>query len=149
MPLQPSETILQKSEQTRAVLANLLAAFVSGDRERLIACYGDDVDWLFMAPASVFPFAGRRHGKAEVGKGFSALFENYRIISYQTEAMLADGDWASTLADGQFLQKDTGRTIRIRTGNFYRFNNGLVVQYRGITDSLDIVEQVIGRELDF
>lgn len=148
-PLQPSEAILQNTEQTRAALTGLLAAFVSGDRERLFDCYDDNVEWLFLAPVSVFPFAGRRHGKAEVAKGFTALFENYRILSYQTEATLVDGDWASTLADGQFLQKDTGRTIRIRTGNFYRFGNGLVIQYRGITDSLDIVEQVLGRELDF
>ncbi len=144
MPFQPAST-----ESTKAALTGLLAAFKSGDREKLIACYADDVDWLFLAPASVFPFAGPRHGKAEVRKGFSVLFENYRIISYQTQAVLADGEWASTLADGQFLQKDTGRTIRIRTGNFYRFGNGLVIQYRGFTDSLDIVEQVIGRELDF
>ena len=63
--------------------------------------------------------------------------------------MLVDGDWASTYSVGQMLQLATQRTIRIRTGNFYRFRDGKVVEYRGFTDSLDIVEQVLGRELDF
>ncbi len=149
MPLQHSEVTLQKTEQTREALADLLAAFVSGDRDRLIACYDQDVDWLFLAPATVFPFAGFRRGRAEVAKGFDVLFENYRLMEYQNETLIADGDWASTLGSGQLLQRTTGRTIHIRTGNFYRFRNGKVVVYRGFTDSLDTVEQVLGRELDF
>lgn len=149
MPLQPSETSIQTTEQTRAVLANLLSAFVSGDRERIAACYDDNVDWLFLAPASVFPFAGVRRNKAEVFRGFELLYESYRITEYNMDTTLVDGDWASTLSHGHMLQLATGRTIRIRTGNFYRFRAGKIIEYRGFTDSLDIVEQVIGRELDF
>lgn len=149
MPLQPTELGLQKTAQTRAALANLLGAFTGGDRDRVAACYADDVDWLFLAPASVFPFAGTRRGKAEVFRGFEILFQSYRITEYYVEAMLVDGDWASTYSVGQMLQLATNRTIRIRTGNFYRFRDGKVVEYRGFTDSLDIVEQVLGRELDF
>lgn len=74
MPLQPPDVLLQKTEQTRAALADLLAAFISGDRDRLIACYDDEVDWLFLAPATVFPFAGFRRGRAEVAKGFGVPF---------------------------------------------------------------------------
>jgi ketosteroid isomerase-like protein len=149
MPLQPSAAALQKTEDTREALANLLGAFTSGDRERLAACYDDEVDWLFLAPASVFPFAGVRHGKAEVFKGFALLYESYRIAAYNVEALLADGDWGSTLAAGQLLQLGTGRVVHVRTSNFYRFRAGKVIMYRGFTDSLDIVEQVLGRELDF
>lgn len=144
MPFQPDAT-----ERTRAALANLLAAFKSADRQRLVDCYDDEVDWLFLAPGSVFPFAGVRHCKVEVFKGFELLFENYRLAEYDIEMMLVDGEWASTLSHGQLLQLATGRTIHIRTANFYRFRDGKVIAYRGFTDSLDIVEQVLGRELDF
>lgn len=149
MSLQPTELDLQKTAATRAALANLIGAFTGGDRDRLVACYDDDVDWLFLAPATVFPFAGKRRGKADVLKGFETLFQSYRITEYYVEAMLADGDWASTYSVGQMLQLATKRTIRIRTGNFYRFRDGKVAEYRGFTDSLDIVEQVLGRELEF
>jgi ketosteroid isomerase-like protein len=149
MPVQSSAIALQTTENTRAALANLLGAFTGGDLDRLAACYDDEVDWLFLAPASVFPFAGVRHGKVDVFKGFELLFESYRITEYHADTMLADGDWASTLSHGQMLQLATGRIVRIRTGNFYRFRDGKVIEYRGFTDSLDIVEQVLGRELDF
>lgn len=143
MPFQPD------TEQTRADLMSLLEAFKNADVDRLVDFYDDEVDWLFVAPASVFPFAGPRHGKAEVRKGFTLLFENYPITDYKSEAIIADGAWASTLGSGQLLQRETGRIIPIRTGNFYRFRDRKVIAYRGFTDSLDFVEQVLGRELDF
>ncbi len=143
MQVQPS------TEQTRSDLAILLEAFKTADLDRLVDCYDDEVDWLFIAPASVFPFAGPRRGKVDVREGFRLLFESYRIVTYTTEAVIADGAWASTLGVGQILQRGTGRVIPIRTGNFYRFRGHKVIEYRGFTDSLDFVEQVLGRELDF
>lgn len=149
MPSQPYATLPQATEETRAALAGLLDAFTRGDGDRLADYYDDDVDWLFHAPASVFPFAGVRRGKADVFKGFAVLYQGFRVESYRVEAMVVEGDRASTLSDGQLVQRATGRIVRVRTGNFYRFRAGKVIEYRGFTDSLDIVEQVLGRELEF
>ena len=57
----------------------IIAAFQSGDNDRLAALYHDDVDWLFHAPVSVFPFAGARRGKAEVFKGFALFYREYKV----------------------------------------------------------------------
>jgi ketosteroid isomerase-like protein len=149
MAIQSSKIAPPSTEETRAALENLLEAFRDGDRDRLANCYDDAVDWLFHAPNSVFPFAGARHDKMDVLKGFGALYENFRITEYHADSILVDGDRASTLSSGNLLQVATGRIIRIRTGNFYRFRNNKVTEYRGFTDSLDIVEQVLGRELEF
>jgi len=149
MPSQPYATLPQATEATRAALTDLLDAFTRGDGDRLADYYDDDVDWLFHAPASIFPFAGARRGKADVFKGFAVLYQGYRVAAYRVEAMVVDGDRAATLSDGQLVQRATGRIVRVRTGNFYRFRAGKVIEYRGFTDSLDIVEQVLGRELEF
>lgn len=149
MPSQPYAVLPQATEQTRAALTGLLDAFTRGDGDRLADYYDDNVDWLFHAPASIFPFAGARHGKADVFKGFAMLYQGYRVAAYRVEAMVVDGDRAATLSDGQLVQRATGRIVRVRTGNFYRFRAGKVIEYRGFTDSLDIVEQVLGRELEF
>jgi ketosteroid isomerase-like protein len=53
------------------------------------------------------------------------------------------------LSDGKLVERATGRTVQLRTGSFYRFRAGKVIEYRGFTDSLDMVEQVLGRELEF
>lgn len=137
------------TEETRAAVTGLIDAFTRGDGERIVEYYDDDVDWLFLAPVSVFPFAGTRHGKADVLKGFAALYEGYRIADYSVSRVVVDGDSAATLSEGHFVQRASGRIIRVRTANFYRFRAGKVIEYRGFTDSLDIAEQVLGRELDF
>lgn len=149
MPLQTSAIALQTTEDTRAAVANRLGAFTSVDHGRLVACYDDEVNRLFLAPASVFPFGGPGRGKAAVFQGFALLYESDHVAACHVEAMLADGDRASTLAIGQLLQLGIGRIVHIRTGNFYRFCAGKVIEYRGFADTVDIVEQVPGRELDF
>ncbi|MEJ2626360.1 MAG: nuclear transport factor 2 family protein [Pseudolabrys sp.] len=148
MPTQSTERT-STTEETRAAVTGLIDAFTRGDGERIVEYFDDDVDWLFVAPASIFPFAGTRHGKTDVLKGLAALYEGYRVADYHVTTMIVEGDRASTLSEGHLVQRASGRIIRVRTANFYRFRAGKVIEYRGYTDSLDIAEQVLGRELDF
>lgn len=135
------------TDATRAALEDIIAAFQSGDNDRLAALYHDDVDWLFHAPVSVFPFAGARRGKAEVFKGFALLYGEYIVADYQVRLKLIDGDRAATLSDVHTVQRATGRTLRSRIAGFHRFRDGQLIEYRGFTDSFDSVEQTLGHEL--
>ncbi len=134
-------------ETTRAVLEDILAAFMQGDTDRLAARYHDDIDWLFYAPVALFPFAGARRGKAEVFKGYALMYDIFRVSNYKVAVTLVDGDCAATLSDVQMVQRTTGRTIRSRIASFHRFRDGKLIEYRGFTDSFDSVEQALGREL--
>lgn len=135
-------------QSTRAAIAELIDAFQRGDNDRLAACYHDDIDWLFHAPVVLFPFAGARRGKADVFKGLALMYEAFRPVRYDVEVILADGDRAATLSDAHMEQRATGRIIRSRIAGFHRFRDGLLIEYRGFTDSFDSVEQALGRELD-
>ena len=134
-------------DTTRAAIEDLIDAFQTGDADRLAARYHDDVDWLFLAPVALFPFAGARRGRAAVLRGFALLYERFRPIKYSVEAVLVEGDRASTLSEAHMEQRSTGRTIRSHIAGFHRFRNGQLIEYRGFTDSFDSVEQVLGREL--
>ena len=135
------------TDATRAAMDALLAAFKDGDNERLAALYHDDVDWLFHCPASVFPFAGRRRGKAEVFQGFALFYRDYKLVGYDVLAKLVDGDHAALMSDVHSIQRATGRTMRSHIASFHRFRDGKLIEYRGFTDSFDAVEQILGREL--
>jgi ketosteroid isomerase-like protein len=135
------------TEATRAALDALIAAFVAGDNDRLAACYHDDVDWLFHAPITTFPFAGARRGKAEVFKGFWLLYSEYRVSDYRVVGKIVDGDRAAMLSDVRTVQRATGRTLSARIAGFHRFADGKLIEYRGFTDSFDAVEQKLGREV--
>jgi ketosteroid isomerase-like protein len=134
-------------ETTRAALEEMLNAFIQGNTERLVACYHDEIDWLFYAPVALFPFAGARRGKADVFKGYALMYEIFRLADYKVAVTLVDGDRAATLSDVQMVQRATGRTIRSRIASFHRFKDGRLIEYRGFTDSFDSVEQALGREL--
>ena len=135
------------TEATRTALDALLAAFAAGDNDRLAALYDDDVDWLFHCPISVFPFAGRRRGKAEVFKAFALFYRDYKLVGYDVLRMLVDGEHAAIMSDVHSVQRATGRTMRSQIAGFHRFRDGKLVEYRGFTDSFDAVEQILGREL--
>ncbi len=107
----------------------------------------DDVDWLFHGPTSVFPDIGSRRGKVAVFKALAALNKLYRFERHATDHLVAEGDRAAGIADVRMVQRASGRTIQCRIASFFRVNDGLVVEYRGFTDSFDMVEQALGREL--
>lgn len=137
----------QQRQSTRAILEDMIDAYKQGGTDRLAAHIHDDVDWLFYAPIALFPFAGARRGKAEVFKGFAQMYETFRPVGYDVNVVLVDGDRSASLCNAQMEQRSTGRIISSRIANFHRFRDGLMVEYRGFTDSFDSAEQVLGREL--
>ena len=80
-------------------------------------------------------------------KGYALIFESYRLINYNVDAILVDGDRAATMSTAQMEQIATGRVLHSRVASFHRFKDGQVIEYRGFTDSFDSVEQTLGREL--
>lgn len=131
----------------RAVIEDIQDAFRRGDYARIAVRYDEDVDWLFYGPVAIFPEIGRRRGKVAVFQALEALNVKYRFDRHVTEQLIAEGDRAATIADTTLVQRASGRTIRCRIASFYRVHNGRVVEYRGFTDSFDVAEQVLGREL--
>ncbi len=135
-------------ELTRAAVRDLFDAFSRGDFERLAQRYDENVDYMFYAPVSVFPFCGPRQGRAAVFQAFAEMFKVYKIERQVIEAVIVDGDRAAALSDVTLLQRSTGRTVRSRVASFYRLRGGRVIEYRGFIDSFDAVEQALGHWLD-
>ena len=132
----------------RPIILEIQDAFRKGDYARIAALYHDDIDWLFHGPTSVFPDVGRRSGKIEVFKTLAALNTMYRFDRYVTDHLIAEGDWAAGIAEVTLVQRASGRVIQCKIASFHRVRDGLVVEYRGFTDSFDAAEQVLGRELN-
>lgn len=131
----------------RSVILEIQDAFRKSDYARMAELYHDDIDWVFHGPASVFPDVGRRSGKAEVFKTFVSLNTMYRFTRHVTDQLVAEGNWAASIADVTMVQRTTGRVIQCKIASFHRVHDGKVIEYRGFTDSFDAVEQVLGHEL--
>jgi hypothetical protein len=137
------------ADSARAVIADIQDAFRKSDYPRIAARFHPDIDWLFHGPLSIFPEIGHRRGKAAVFETFAALNKRYRFDRHVTDHLIAEGDWGAGVAEVSLLQRESGRTIRVRIASFFRVENGLVTEYRGFTDSFDAVEQVLGKIIQF
>jgi ketosteroid isomerase-like protein len=132
--------------EARTILLQIQDAFRKNDYERLAALYHDDIDWIFHGPTSIFPEVGHRRGKIEVFKTMAALNMLYRFEQFTTEQLIAENNAAASVADVRMVQRSTGRIIQCKIASFHRVRDGLVIEYRGFTDSFDAAEQVLGRE---
>jgi ketosteroid isomerase-like protein len=133
---------------TRDTVRELYDAYGRRDFERIAACIHDDVDWVIYGPISVFPFAGPRHGRAAVLEAMAGIAQQYSLESYKPEIMIVDGDRAAVMSDVSFIQRATNRILRFRIGNFLRFKDGKLIEFREFANSFDVVEQALGRELE-
>ena len=131
----------------RALVRELYDAYGRRDGQRVAELIHDDVDWVIYAPVGIFPFAGPRHGRAAVLQALGAIGEAYEIEAYTPEIILVDGDRAAVVSDVRHTQRAPARTLRFRVANFLRFKDGKVVEFREFSNSFDVVEQVLGREL--
>lgn len=133
--------------KTRAIVRELYDAYERRDFERVAKLIHDDIDWIIYGPIMVFPFAGARHGRAAVLQVLNDIANAYKLESYVPEIVIVEDERAAVVSDVSFRQRATGRVLRFRVANFMRLKNGLLIEFREFTNSFDVVEQALGREL--
>jgi ketosteroid isomerase-like protein len=132
---------------TRAIVRELYDAYGRRDFDRVAALIHDDIDWTIYSPVQIFPFAGARRGRTAVLQALGRIAELYALESYTLEIMIVDGDRAAVMSDISFTQRSTNRTLRFRVANLLRIQAGKVIEFREFSNTFDVAEQVLGREL--
>ncbi|MGA2126815.1 MAG: nuclear transport factor 2 family protein [Xanthobacteraceae bacterium] len=134
---------------SRQLVESFHDALASGDASRIAAFVADDVDWLLVGPVDFMHFCGQRRTRAEVFELFHRLIpEVLDVAAYDHEYVLIDQDRVASLARFTATQRSTGRIISYRFATFMRFRDDRIVEYRTVTDTLDAVEQMLGRHVD-
>ncbi len=133
---------------THTIVRELYDAYERHDLDRVGALLHDDIDWIIYGPISVFPFVGARRGRAAVLDVMKAIAEVYALESHQREIVIVEGERAAIMADASFRQRATDRVLRFRIANFLRLEGGQLIEFREFTNTFDVVEQALGRELD-
>jgi ketosteroid isomerase-like protein len=132
---------------TRAIVHDLYDAYGRRDFERVAALIHEDIDWTIYGPIQLFPFAGQRRGRAAVLQALGGIAELYVLESYTPEIVIVDGDRAAVMSDISLTQRSTGRKLRFRLANFLRIQDGGVIEFREFSNTFDVAEQALGREL--
>jgi ketosteroid isomerase-like protein len=134
-------------------IADFYEAFVTRDVVRLDLILHDDIDWLLAGPADQFDHYGRRRGRAQVMELIARVIPCYfHTTGFVFEHLIVEGDanCGHVAAHGRLRarQRDTGRSLNFRFANFLRFEDGRLKSFRGVPDTFDAVEQIVGHPVD-
>jgi ketosteroid isomerase-like protein len=133
---------------TREHIESFRRARLTRDARQIEPFIDDQVDWFVTGPIELLQFCGHRIGKAAVldcitRQEPSAL----NVLKSELTTLLIDGDRAAFLGRIVAVQPGTGRTITYDQIQFMRFRDGKIFEYRGIIDSFNAAEQMIGHPI--
>lgn len=132
---------------TRQIVRQLYDAYGRGRVDECLSLVGEDVDFVSYAPVDVFPYLGRKKGKAALAQAMRAVHAEYEYITYQPFFTVVEDDAAAVILLARLKQRATGRTIQLFVADFLRLKDGKIYEIRQFMDSFDAVQQALGHEL--
>ena len=124
-------------------------AFASRDPQAFGVFLHDQVVWTISGPVDVIPYCGVHRGKAAVIDIMARRAPKVlRHVSVTREKFLVDGNRGAALTRLTARLAGDGRRVSYRVANFFRFQNGKVIENVSLLDSFDAAEQVLGHAIE-
>lgn len=135
------------AEINRQRVLSHLDVFYSGDIEGALARCTDDITFTANAPVDLLPHMGHRQGKAAMREMWTAVHGRYSDMRYEVPILIAEGDRVAAHIRAFFRKRSNGRMVQFDIASFFTLRDGLVAEIREIIDTLDLVEQVLERDV--
>jgi uncharacterized protein len=116
----------------------LLAA--GTDFSRLMAFFADEIDFELIGNWSIFPQAGRLHGKDVLAQALITIYTSVENLGSTLDDLVIDGDRIALRRTTRLRSYGTGRVGDIKIVDFLRIRDGLVVEFTEIVDSRAIAD---------
>jgi ketosteroid isomerase-like protein len=136
------------SEEIRELVRKSYAAYDQGDIAFIFNLFDDDIDWKYFTSPEAVPFPNHVRGKQQVLAALTSIGALFETIGNTLELIVVEGDRAAVICDQKVRQRATGRTIRTKVAAFHRYRDGRLIEYTAFADSLDIMQQTLGRMID-
>lgn len=114
----------------------------------LAALIDDDVEWAIFGPIDMFPFLGARRGKAAVLEVCNQIADNVRVHRFERESVMLGLDSGAAMMRYSLTAQDSNRPISVRLAQFAQFRAGTLISMRVVIDTFDLVEQMLGRNIN-
>ena len=116
--------------------------FVHARFDKLAEALDEKVDFLSHAPSDVFPYLGRRRGRAEVLEALSEVHKRLEVVRFWPMTTVVDNEQAALTVVVKVKDRVTGRTANFLGAHFLRFRGGRIADYCAIIDSFDAARQL-------
>jgi ketosteroid isomerase-like protein len=135
-------------DELRDLVYRSYAAFDQGDRAFVIDLFHDDIAWRMLAPPEALPIANRIKGKSQVLAALKRIDDVVEIVRNELQLVMVDGHRAAVVCDRVLRQRATGRVMRYKVAAFQTYQDGKLIDYLAFADSVDVLEQELGHELE-
>lgn len=126
-----SETLTERSV---ARVTELYGRYAAGDREALYEALTPDSRWLSIGEGAL-PWAGEYRGREGVETYFSIIEAEAKVVAYEVEQVIAQGEWVAILAWATVRYEATGSTHRYAKADFMKLDGDRVVEFREFYDT--------------
>jgi len=131
----------------RQRVLNFLEAFYGGDAATALKHCDDEIESMVYLPVELFPHLGPRHGKAAIAELIAIHAARYSKRSFEVKFLVADEQRAAAIIDVAFTKRTDGRVLQMPSGIFFTLRRGLIAELRSFFDTIDMIEQLTGRDL--
>lgn len=131
----------------RQCVLTFLEGFYAGDTARVEQCCDDGFISLTYAPVEIFPHLGLKQGKSWIAEAIRIQRERYSHRSYSVRFITVESLRVATLSDVTLTKRSDQRVVKFAIGEFFTLTNGRILEHRAFFDSLDLLQQLLGRDL--
>jgi ketosteroid isomerase-like protein len=136
------------SDDLRQRIHLLCQAFEKGNVAVFADALDDDVEFQMHAPPELFPYLGQLHGKAAMMDAVRNVLEEFEFERYEPISIIAgDGETAAIIRT-RARERASNRKVELLLIQFVCFRAHKIVEFRQFIDSLQLVEQLLGRKFD-
>jgi len=131
----------------RRRVLNFLDAFYGGDAATALKYCDDEICSMVYLPVELFPHLGPRRGKAAISELIAIHAARYSKRSFEVRFLVADEQRAAAIIDVAFTKRTDDRVLQMPIGIFFTLRRGLITELRSFFDTIDMIEQLTGRDL--
>lgn len=116
--------------------------------DQLESVLDDNVDWAVYGPIDMFAFFGARRGKRAVIEAVKEISSLVQLHRFDRESIMLAEESAASLMRYSLTPVKSGHPISVRIAIFAQFKAGRLTSLRAVVDTFDLVEQVLGRQIN-
>jgi ketosteroid isomerase-like protein len=131
----------------RQRVLNFLDAFYGGDTATALKHCDEEICSMVYLPVELFPHLGPRQGKAAIAELIAIHAARDSTGRFEVRFLVADDQRAAAIIDVAFTKRTGGRVLQMPSGVFFTLRRGLIAELRSFFDTIDMIEQLTGRDL--
>ncbi len=126
-------------------VAALYAAYSKGNPEPFYDLIADNGVIRFVAPPDSFAFAKTFNGPGGAREAITAIVDEFEWLTYSNHELIADGNLVVGINSGRIRHLESGREAALSLGDFFRFDDGKIVEFVEFFDSAGLSDWCRGK----